>query len=304
MAQLMFQEVIKNQTDLLEDSLRKLQITEVEEIKRVCTSYFETKYNEFLNGLNSMEHDVVNPIATLLKNGFVAPNSATLNLDSQYFANELTKNDDTQSKSKKESWNKVSVIKAGTSAALGGFAGSTLSFPWNIIVGGGISAVLLVILSSFVSDEGKQEISRIKQPIYLNKKQAREIIDALEAVAKSIDTLLYNYHLHLDALEKQYKKQVEANSLEGRYKNVLEEMQTISRIALNGRENAFQNIIERIDDFLESEGYKMLSYSDDYSKLFDSKEANVTEITTYKPAIINKTSGEVVLRGTILIPQK
>lgn len=301
MAQLMFQDVIKNQTYQLENSLRELKITEVEKIKHVCTEFFEARYTEFLNSLNSMEHDVVNPIATLLKDGFVSPNSISLNLDSQYFANELTKEN---ADFNQEAWGKTNVIKVGSSAAIGGLAGSTLSFPWNIIVGGGISAALLIILSSFLSAKGKQDAEHTtRNSIHLNNNQIHEIITALEAVAKSIDTLLNNYHLHLDALEKQYKRQIEANSLEDRYKNVLEEMQTISRIALNGKENVSDNIIERVEDFLESEGYKMLKYSDKNSILFDSKESNVSEIKTYKPAIVNKTTGEVALRGTILIPK-
>lgn len=302
MAQLLFQDVIKNQTYQLESSLRELKITEVEKIKHVCTEFFEARYTEFLNSLNSMEHDVVNPIATLLKEGFVSPNSISLNLDSQYFANELTK--EKADFNQKEAWDKTNVIKVGSSAAIGGLAGSTLSFPWNIIVGGGISAALLIILSSFLSAKGKQDAEhKIQKPIHLNNNQIHEIIAALEAVAKSIDTLLNNYHLHLDALEKQYKRQIDANSLEDRYKNVLEEMQTISKIALSGKENVSDNIIERVEDFLESEGYKMLKYSDDNTKFFDSKESNVSEIKTYKPAIVNKTTGEVALKGTILIPK-
>lgn len=297
-----FQDIVNDKSPVLRQRLSQIQVSNFVQIKTVCTSHFEECYRVFIDELNSMEHDIVNPIADLFGNGFTIPNDGIETGASDIIVEESALQQDYTVEKKH------AFVKTSTSAALGGLAGSSLSFPWNIIVGGGISAALLLILTKFFSEDSKSK--RVKTSnnkrgsSYLNDQQIDEILNTISGVAQSMDSILLSYHLHIDTIKKEYKKQIEANSLDDRYKNVIEEMQTIARIALASKPDAMNRILNNIGDFLETEGYEFVLYSEDTTRYFDIKESDVQSITTYKPAIIKKSSGEIVLKGTAFKPIK
>ena len=291
---------------------------DVDCIKQSCIEYIHSltqKDSEYMNQLSLLEQDMVSPAISMFRNlpiGLVLVNLSD-NALSPY-----TGTDEISVKNTPDNNLIIGYIVAAICGAIGAlFIGGTSLL--SVTVGITIGAMLGLLIGYVCIKDVKNKLkiqsktangindSILGNPNRLSVDDVNCIINSLSNYAKSIDGIVNTYRSHIEQLIKEHKQLLDKNTLDNKFKDVLETLQYVlgNMSCVAGADEALiKDTMRRISSSLMHHGYKVIHYSEEVKALFQVEIRQISTIDEFKPAIVKVVEGKeyLVCKGAVVLP--